>query len=922
MKRLLNGLSYSIFWLWNLAFLAVVYAGIAPTVGAWLVTDWRAGQVPEDLILTLIGLMVVPAVCTAIGFFRFRRQPPQLLRLFYGVEAPLFLACLLRLFLIREVTPATGQILGTIGLCVAVFLIELLFGYAARRPWLAGLQLVGHSLMVWVGVFTSTLFAFYALPTGWVMLEAFFQFHWLRAIWEILRDSWLMALWWLPVGFLLFVLSGALFVAFPLVLVTIYYQSWQRVLLAFAAEYGRWRTWAGTVAVVLAWLLVFFGLQQQPQIPAFQALAQTPTTEAARQAVLQSAPMIRQGLVNAYLQPYRYLGIRQENNHIQVMYEDVFKVPSWFSGFLQDFYNQLMSPFLYNGDRADETKAAELYAAVFDLPIQKGERQAINHALESTYNRTEAKAGLLSINQEYVWLKEQRVNVQERGDWADVELYEVYENRSPEQLDEEVLYSFSLPEHAVITGLWLGNSEDLTQRFAFTVSPRGAAQEVYNRQVQRNVDPALIEQVGPRQYRLRAFPVPGRRGEVVPPRLHLWLTYQVMQQAGAWPMPQLGERRNVYWNRQTQRRLNGKPIAQPNDQWLPASVPATKRQAPTLHQTTLASGAEVTAKPLAEREYRLPQGQRFAIVLDGSYSMGKHLPALRETLAWLKQQGLKQNQADLYLTSAPGMSPRRVESFDRFEVSQTTFYGTLQFKEMLQQFAQLRQDRRYDAILLVTDEGSYELSNDKQVDKQALAALTAPLWLVHIGGQLPPAYDDATLQVMQTTGGGVATEPREVLQRIATKTALGPSTLNVMDGYAWLLAQKEPTAAGTKTGFDPIAARQLILGLSRKAGPVPSVEQLDQMHAIAKTYDVVTPYSSMIVLVNDQQRQELKAAENRKDRFDREVETGAETLSKPSQPLTVSGVPEPEEWLLLIVVAIGLILMVRTRQRSAHDSHR
>jgi len=67
----------------------------------------------------------------------------------------------------------------------------------------------------------------------------------------------------------------------------------------------------------------------------------------------------------------------------------------------------------------------------------------------------------------------------------------------------------------------------------------------------------------------------------------------------------------------------------------------------------------------------------------------------------------------------------------------------------------------------------------------------------------------------------------------------------------------------------------------------------------------------MIVLVNDQQREQLKAAEARTDRFEREVETGTEQLETPFNPFEaaeVSGVPEPDLWILLgmVMQATGL----------------
>jgi hypothetical protein len=72
----------------------------------------------------------------------------------------------------------------------------------------------------------------------------------------------------------------------------------------------------------------------------------------------------------------------------------------------------------------------------------------------------------------------------------------------------------------------------------------------------------------------------------------------------------------------------------------------------------------------------------------------------------------------------------------------------------------------------------------------------------------------------------------------------------------------------------------------------------------------------MIVLVNDEQRRQLKEAESKKDRFERKVESGKEELTKPGNPLNVSGVPEPAEWLLLGFGAIGLLAIFLRQQRS------
>lgn len=115
--------------------------------------------------------------------------------------------------------------------------------------------------------------------------------------------------------------------------------------------------------------------------------------------------------------------------------------------------------------------------------------------------------------------------------------------------DQEVVYEFSLPDDAVITDLRLGPSLEHKGQIA----PRGAAQQTYVNQVQRRVDPALLEQTGPRQYRLRVFPVPGvseraaqtRREAVEGATQRVQFTYTVVRDPDGIALPVFSEEYNL-----------------------------------------------------------------------------------------------------------------------------------------------------------------------------------------------------------------------------------------------------------------------------------------------------------------------------------------------------------------------------------------
>ena len=935
-QGLLSLFYHSIFWLWNGLFLMVVYLGFLPLIGVPLMMSLAAGAVPFPFVLPLAALLLVPPICTLVGLFKLRKHPVLLMRLFYGVEVPIMALCLLRMFILRELTPASTLIVVAGAMAIATVAMELVSGYAAYNRGLAWFQMMAHTVVLMVGLYVGAILLFYTVPVLCQLLYAFIRLDWLDSLIDSIRWSWSSyhpdtlgdLIGWALSGlgtsllvlgtFALFGASATLFVAMPFTLVALFVSSWSRIQYAFAQQYDRRRVWlvTGSVATLLG--ASFWLTSSQPQTAAFALLEQTPDSAIVRQQLVQQSPQIRQGLLNAYLMPYRYLSPWNQANALQRWYPTVFPMTRAQAGVFQTMHNALLSPFLYRGDRADVQKAADLYAAFFDTPIQRAEAQAIQHALQSTVNRDSVEASLLNISDRVVALARQEVSVTAQGDWAEVTLYERYENRTLE--DQEIVYQFSLPESAVITGLWLGEP-GLPERYRFVVSPRGAAQQVYKQEIERAEqtraeDPALLEQVGPRQYRLRVFPIPRRQSRHQPGITHLWMTYQVIQQEGAWPLPQLTEKRNLYWTEHTERYRRGQALKQPGDTWYEPAIPADTIASPTVHTATLAEGYRVTATPMTTASAVPLKNQRLAILVDTSLSMGDRADALASALQ--KSRAIApDNTVDWYFTSAPGMPAQRFSGETLPAVEAIPFYGNLPLTKQLQQFEALRQGENYDAVVVLTDAGNYELENDEAL----VPSLPGSLWLVHLGSDVPTAYTDALQQHLYESRGGIATDLSEVINRLATE---GQISGTMMAGYRWEIVSTTDDTAQTVTdtdevGFAPFAARQTIRWLSRDRD-VTQVEELDRLHAIAKRTEVVTPYSSMLVLVNDRQREALQAAENSIDRFAREIETGEDTLTTPGNPLGEPvGIPESGGPLSLLLAGGGLLWMMwRDRVHRNH----
>jgi putative PEP-CTERM system integral membrane protein len=344
-------------------------------------------------------------------------------------------------------------------------------------------------------------------------------------------------------------------------------------------------------------------------------------------------------------------------------------------------------------------------------------------------------------------------------------------------------------------------------------------------------------------------------------------------------------------------------MAADEETWLPASVPAASPVEPVAHRFDFPGGESVIAQPASSAAPPdLPDDWRLAVVLDRSRSMAERKGEVRAALAQLTESTAAP-AVDVYLTASEyhGAGPTLV-SLPQLDLGGIRYAGGQNAAQLLAQYGQLRTDQAYDAIVVLTDGSGYELADggfDTTVPE-------APLWMVHLGGDVPLGYDDGTLEAIQASGGGVAGNVREALTRLGV--SLESASHDVVDGYVWSVAPTEKAEAGAAIdkSFAPLAARRLILAeMERNRGEIDELETLDYLHEIAVEQGIVTPYSSMIVLVEERQERLLDKLEQAGDRFEREHEEIGETEGQ--NALTVTGVPEPEEWLLLALASLILI---------------
>ncbi|MCA9927905.1 MAG: TIGR02921 family PEP-CTERM protein, partial [Anaerolineales bacterium] len=588
-RKLFNkpGWQVGLFWSWNVIFLAFMFLGFAPAVLGDMIRAVRGGEIPANFLLFAAILTAVPAIVVGIGATRLRRDPDRLFALGYGIEGPIMLLLALRFFVVRQMTTAVALLLITAALGLFTYLWQLLDKKIDKRPViLTHLRMAGLTLLLITGIYAAVWIGFYALPAGVQGIKSIGDLF--TNIWRELTNVDFASIQWRMVpftilGMILLIFSGTLFVLMPVAVFVLYTKAWASGFKDLTAVSSRIRAIGVSTAVLLTLILLTIPANRQPQHKAFALLNETPTTPAEADALLDQEEAIRDGLLNAFLAPQRYVSAEGEVRHIREIYENTLGLEPANAKQIQTAYETIAKPILYQpvnrvsayewdwenqAFTEEPQEAAELYQQYFDEPIVEGERETVVRAARSTWSIDQARANWQAVDDREILLTNQEVTITEHGDWAEFELHEVYENQTWQR--QEVVYYFSLPETAVLTGIWLGNSDNRDDRFTYHVAPRGAAQATYRNEVRRNIDPALLEQIGPSQYRLRAFPVEpirwnwdaetGRSTEYSSPPLHLWVTWQVMADGDNWPLPYLAKKFNVYWTDDTERLLNGEPV--------------------------------------------------------------------------------------------------------------------------------------------------------------------------------------------------------------------------------------------------------------------------------------------------------------------------------------------------------------------------
>jgi len=883
--------SYFIFWSWHLVYVVFALAVLAPYILVPLLQDIINSSTPVYYALYPLSIMLLPFVSIYLGFFHFRKNYRVLMKYFYGFEMPALSLILIKILTLRELNTAMSfLIISTIIVLATWFYFlweENKHTKLPKRLKKSPIALSGAALITLAGLYFGALILLLNIPLAMDFFSGLFSAL-SRISFSSLISGTLNPLVWVGVTFAIYTMT--LFIILPVALVWLY----TRQIKLFSPFSSPLRI-AIIVGVFVISASLFSFTNQQPQKQAFALLDNSDGTTASSLALLKEADIIKKGLLNAYLWPSRYVNTSASGTKLNQLYKRQGFHPL-IAQAVQSSFNFLIHPTLYDGSYSDQQKANDYYEKFFDSPIQKAEQATILNSLSKHWEvGRNNEAGLLAAEQKYVHVSEQSISLSESNGVATITVSEVLENTSPR--DKEAVIHFSLPRDAVITGLWLSTEKNNPKMFPYVLAPKGAAQAVYKTEVKRRVDPALLEQTGPNQYRLRAYPILAKRGDKIP-YFHMQLEYQTIANTdNQWPLPKVLEQRNIYWDGQTQRRINGDPVGtKVKTQWIPSQLSSVHTTQPSTH-TSLVDNQIIKALKRNHAAETPKSNKHIAVLIDGSYSMHKLKEATKQAYEKIPQHV---KQADFYYCHSTCTALENMA-----DLQQQFTFGNSQVADHIAAFNRL-QHPKYDAILVLTDDGSYEIES---TEAESLT-LSTPLWITHLEGHIPYAYDDRVLDLIYKTHGGITYSIKEALLRLNTANILQAVELQdlvkiiaITENHIWVETTnhlKRASGIVHNKALQKIIAHQKIKQLTRTMD-MNKLDNLDKIHQYAKENGIVTHYSSMLVLVNERQKEALHKAEQKNDRFEREVETG-----KTNSLFSITAVPEPEEWALLIIISLLL----------------
>ncbi|MCK5475646.1 MAG: TIGR02921 family PEP-CTERM protein [Candidatus Pacebacteria bacterium] len=683
------------------------------------------------------------------------------------------------------------------------------------------------------------------------------------------------------VGSIYVCIVGVLLVI-PFLITYLFFKSFHRTQLDLAKYFSKEKLSKAYIIISFVWVFIILVMSYQPSTGLIEKLENFKSAQTFEQReklavkIISNKSKIEKEFKNISKARDRY-SIDKNDDTLKQAYQEVFKLSDTSAGIIQKIFAGFAYPFVYQGTFDSNRKAISNYEYIF------------GHRLGENINNVNQIENIQLVS------KKIQASTDHQGIFAIVSIEEEYQNMTFS--NQEVVYEFSLPMNSAIIDLKLG--PDL--EFTGVIAPRGAAGKVYEAQLTINRDPALLEQTGPRQYRLRVFPIPGKndRTTLKGRNQKVKFSYVTELTPKGYALPVYSKKQNVKINDSTNISyyLNNRYIASADDdQYISSSSfyesnlcnfssileIENEKDAGMLKLVPYNTNSEIKSVYNCNNESGINlinslKNSKFAVVFDVSSSNKGNL-FLDDFIKILQTEKnlLANNTIDLYLVNDI-LSKKETIDLERLKsLPNIVYFGESEWTNQIKEI-----EDKYDFIVVATAD------SEVLTQKGNLSAKNkAPLYIIHKDNIVPPYSQEVSNYVLQS-GGKVAFDLNDAISHyILSNQLLSKSSIAFSPFWSISAPYHYQGYYNPQEAFDSFDVKTdksdamsyfvnkayISKLLSFYQGElINDIKLNDSFHNFSQKSHLVSPYSSLIALVNSRQMADLRNASQSGDRYSYEM---------------------------------------------------
>jgi hypothetical protein len=832
-----------IFWFNNLSYLLFAILSLFSLFSASNRTDlieFTTNSNPFQLLLTFILLSApILAILIVLGSKKLKIVTP-ISRVFFLFEVPLITLSFIALFTFPNTIPFVYLLILGFILAPLLLFLQPLLQHTTSTTLSIALYLC-QLFTFTTASYVSILLSFF-LPGVAIVLASQSLDFFMNSISNSFGLEMIFMILPLVFYFLIFTILSAIWLALilsPYIISFLTFRSIRTSIQTLTQRISKSNVQILTTSYALVIVLITIFITFQTSNPllldklySIQALQSFEERAQVANELIPLQSQLQASLQDALRSSSRY-PLRADNQVIYNLYQEAFGNTNsdQAAQILQSSYNLLAYPLIYHplpqADKAYLNTLKDNYEYLFAIQVNAFPRSN-STTLNPVRLQERTATGSPILNNRF----------------AKITIQESFANTR--STNQEVLYEFYLPPHSVITDLKLGDQ----LQYPGQIAPRAAAERVYTQELNRQRDPALLEQTGPQQYRLRVFPIPPQSNNSTP--LQVSYTYLTPLTTQGYALPQFTKQQNIQNPKEFQLTWQNNLVGLVADYYDETTL-STYCQAYPTPRTFSSAPLSLIDQSCTPTVTKATLPSSLTIILDTSSSnsnLQNDWAQLQDILQDYQPQPSR--NISIYLANDLLSRPYSIDQILKLPApkafgnppSSETFSNTFSGSDNL--------------ILISSDPNIQTLQTLTPKFQKSVIVSTQPPAMIQ--KDAITAYQASSQFTNTLTGALHLFSKDDLFQIIPNSTPVGPPVA-------------DPHVNAIATHLD------IANSISRYPNPNLPIQTIDRLHTQAQQANIVTVYSSLIALVNTSQQQNLLYESEKWDRY--------ETTSPSSSNLTI-----------------------------------